>query len=58
MHTGPNWAPSVAMEIINFKNKKTKLLKNEQQKSYKNAKTCYICQEKFEDKHAKHKKIL
>ena len=46
------------MEIINFKNKKTKLLKNEEQKSYKNAKTCYICQEKFEDKHAKLKKIL
>ena len=33
-----------------------KLLANEQQKSYKNAKICYICNKKFEDRHAKDKK--
>ena len=33
-----------------------KLLTNEQQKSYQNAKACYICKQKFEDKHAKDKK--
>ena len=32
------------------------LLTSEQQKSYENAKICYICQEKFKDKHAKDKK--
>ena len=35
------------MEIISFKKKKKKLLTNEQQKSYKSAEICYICQEKF-----------
>ena len=35
------------MEIISFKKKKKKLLTNEQQKSYKSAKICYICQEKL-----------
>ena len=33
-----------------------KLLTNEQQKSYQNAKICYICKEKLKDKHAKNKK--
>ena len=33
-----------------------KLLRNKQQKSYENAKICYICKEKLEDKHAKDKK--
>ena len=28
-----------------------KLLTKEQQKSYENAKICYICQEKFENKY-------
>ena len=42
-----------AMEIINFEKKKMRLLTNEQQKSYQNTKICYICKEKFEDKHAK-----
>ena len=28
-----------------------KLLTNEQQKSYENAKICYICKEKLEHKH-------
>ena len=32
-----------AMEIINFKKKKMKLLTNKRQESYKNAKICYIC---------------
>ena len=40
------------MEIINLKNQKMKLLTNEQQKSYENTKICYVCKEKFEDKHA------
>ena len=31
-----------AMAIINFKNKKLKTLKNDQQKSHENAKICYI----------------
>ena len=34
-----------AMEIINFKKKKIKLLTNEQHKSYQNTKNCYICKE-------------
>ena len=29
---------------------------NKQQKSYENAKICYICKEKFKDKHVKDKK--
>ena len=36
-----------AMKIINFKNKKMKLLTKEQQESYKNAKICYVCKEKY-----------
>ena len=39
-----------------FKKKKMKLLTNEQQESYKNAKICYIYKEKFGDKYAKDKK--
>ena len=34
-----------AMKIINFKKKKIKLLKKEQQESNENAKICYICKE-------------
>ena len=45
-----------AMKIIDFKKKKIKLLTNEQQESYKNAKICYLCKGKREDKHAKDKK--
>ena len=45
-----------AMKIINFKQKKTKLLTKEQQESYENAKICYICKEKFENKYLKDKK--
>ena len=33
-----------------------KLLTKEQQESYKNAKICYICKEKFENKYLKDKK--
>ena len=40
------------MDAIDSKETKKKLLINEQQKSYKNAKICYICNEKIEDKHA------
>ena len=41
-----------AMEIINFEEKKIKLLTKEQQKSYQNSKICYIFEEKYQDKHA------
>ena len=40
---------------MNFKEKKVQLLK-EQQKSYENAKICYICKEKFENKYLKNTK--
>ena len=40
-----------AIKITNFK--KMKLLIKEQQESYENAKICYICQEKFENKYLK-----
>ena len=45
-----------AIKIVKFKKKKLKLLTNKQQKSYENAKVCYICKEMFEDKYAKGKK--
>ena len=46
-----------AMKIINFKKKKMKLLTKGQQESYGNVKICcYICKEKFENKHLKDKK--
>ena len=32
-----------AMKMINFKNKKVKLLTKEQQESYENPKICFIC---------------
>ena len=44
------------MKIINFKEKETKLLTKEQQESHENAKICYICKEKFENKYSKDKK--
>ena len=43
------------MNIFNFKKKKMKLLTKEQQESYENAKICYICKEKFENKYLKDK---
>ena len=45
-----------AIKKINFKKKKLKLLNKEQQKSYENAKICYICKEKFQNKYVKDKK--
>ena len=42
-----------AMEIINFKKEKMKLLTNEQWESYENAKICYICKERLEDKYVR-----
>ena len=44
------------MKIINFKNKKMKVLTKGQQESYKNEKICYICQEKYKNKYLKDKK--
>ena len=44
------------MKIINSKKKKIKLLTKEQQESYENAKICYICKEKIENKYLKDKK--
>ena len=38
-----------AMKIINFREKKMKLLTKKQQESYENAKICCICKEKFEN---------
>ena len=45
-----------AMNIINFKKKKLKLLTKEQQEPYENAKVCYICKEKFLNIFVKDKK--
>ena len=45
-----------AIKIINFKKKIMKFLTKEQQESYENAKICYICKEKFENKYLKDKK--
>ena len=44
-----------SMKII-IKQKKIKLLTKEQQEPYENAKICYICKEKFENKYVKDKK--
>ena len=44
-----------AIKIINFKKKKVKLLIKERQESYKNAKICYICKRKFENRCLKDK---
>ena len=45
-----------AMEIVKFKKEKMQSLTKKLPKSYENAKICYICKEKCEDKHAKDKK--
>ena len=47
-----------AMEILNFENKKRKLLTKKQQESCENAKICYIFKQKFENKYFKDKKIV
>ena len=44
------------IKMINFRRKKLKLLTKEQQESYENAKICYNCKEKFENKYLKDKK--
>ena len=44
------------VKIINFKKKKIKLLTKEQEESHENAKICYICKEKVENKYLKDKK--
>ena len=46
------------MKIINFDKKKLKLLTKELQDSYENAKICYICTEKFENKYFEDKKYF
>ena len=35
-----------------------KLLTKDEEESYENAKLCYICKEKFENKYMKDKKVL
>ena len=45
-----------AMKTITFKKKTTKLLTKEQQESYQNAKICYICKKRIENKYLKGKK--
>ena len=45
-----------ALKVIDFKKNKMKLLRNKQRKSYENAKICYTCKEKFEDKYIKYTK--
>ena len=42
-----------ATERFKFEKIKVKLLTNKQQKSYENAKLCYIRKERFKDKHGK-----
>ena len=44
------------MKIIKFKKQTMTLLTKGQQESYENAKICYICKEKFENKYLKDKK--
>ena len=45
-----------AMKMINFKQKKNKLLTKEQQELFENSKICYTCREKFGSKYLKDKK--
>ena len=47
-----------ALEVISFKKEKMKLITKELQKSYQNAKNCYICKEKLRDKYAKDKNMV
>ena len=44
------------MKIIYFKKKEMNILIKEQQESYGNAKICYICTKKFENKFFKDEK--
>ena len=47
-----------ALKTIDFKKKKMKPLTKEQQQSYEKTKICYICKEKFKNKHLKGKNIV
>ena len=53
----PSWlgVREHAKKIITFKKYKIKLLTNEQQEPYENAKLCYICKENFENKYSEGK---
>ena len=42
-----------AIKIIDLKTKKMKLLTEQQHESCENAKICFICKEKFENKYVK-----
>ena len=44
------------MKTINFKKKKWSYSQKKQQESYGNAKICYICKEKYENKYVKDEK--
>ena len=46
------------MKIINSEKKKMKLLTKQEQKSYENAKICYVCKQKFENKYLEDWKYL
>ena len=54
MNTFCEFLKEQALKIINFKKTKMKLLTKEQE-SYENAKICYICKEKIENKYLKDK---
>ena len=45
------------MEIINLKSK-NEVINKTAEESYENAKGCYICKEKFENKYAGDKTLL
>ena len=46
------------MKIVSFKQKKVKLLTNQQQKSNENVKNYYVCKEKIKNKYVKDKNYL
>ena len=46
------------MNIVNSKWKTMKILRKERKDLYENAKICYICKEKFENKYLRVKKKL
>ena len=46
------------MKIISFKKKINEVINQRAEESYGNAKICYICKEKFENKYLKDKNIV
>ena len=44
-------------KVVNFKKEKNEVIKKDHLKSYENAKICYICKEKLEDKYVKDKEL-